>query len=352
MLKDDLQFGIQNWLNYMDYTCIRIIKQIQGLYHRIIRGFSKVDNTQLIHAVIDFGTNTCNLLIAENNGVGTFRVLYEERIVVIIGHGSIRRKKILPEAMEKGLSALTLHEKNIYKYGAKNIRVIATSAIRDASNKFEFIDLVQKQFGWRMEVIDGSREAEYIFRGTVNSIPHLSEKFLVLDIGGGSNEFILAEGDNIIWKKSFNIGVARVMDFISISDPPVQKEIEEIENWYNDQLNELVEICCLHQPRILVGCSAAFDTIKDIQDGNEPDTIIRNPSSIPLNEFYRIHNLLISVDCKKRCQINGIDYKRAEMIIIASIFINLILHKLQIRKLIHTHCSLKEGIMFEMISHF
>jgi exopolyphosphatase / guanosine-5'-triphosphate,3'-diphosphate pyrophosphatase len=304
----------------------------------------------VINAVIDLGTNTFNLLIAESSEQGTFRVLHEERIAVKMGRGGIHKEKLLPEAMERGLNALSLHENNILKFGAANVRVIGTSAIRGAANRDEFIEQVRKQFGWEMEVIDGNREAEYIFSGMVNSLPPLQEKYLVLDIGGGSNEFILAEGNHILWKKSINIGIARVFELFPMSDPPTQVEIAAIEAWFDEHLAPLKEVCAFHQPKILVGCSGAFDTLMDILEGKEPDITFRSASAVPLDEFHRIHNRLISVDRETRCMIRGVDKNRVDMIIIATIFINLILPKLAIRELIHTHFSLKEGVMFEMCS--
>lgn len=302
----------------------------------------------IINAVIDLGTNTFNLLVAETSERGTFRVLHEERIAVKMGRGGIHKEKLLPEAMERGLSALSRHEQNIRKFRATNVRVIGTSAIRGAANRDEFIEMVRNRFGWGMEVIDGNREAEYIFRGTVNSLPPLHEKYLVLDIGGGSNEFILAEGDIILWKRSFNIGIARVLELFPMSDPPTLPEIAGVENWFDEHLAPLKEICNLHHPRVLVGCSGAFDTLMDILEGKEPDATIRKSSFFPLDQFYRIHHSLISVNRESRCLIPGVDKNRVEMIVIATIFINFILRKLAIRELIHTHFSLKEGVMFEM----
>jgi exopolyphosphatase / guanosine-5'-triphosphate,3'-diphosphate pyrophosphatase len=303
---------------------------------------------QIINAVIDLGTNTCNLLIAAPAEGGTFRVLHEERIAVKMGRGGIHKEKLLPEAMERGLTALSLHEINIRKFGASRVRLIGTSAIRGATNRGDFIEMVRSRFGWEMEVIDGNREAEYIFRGTVNSLPPLKEKYLVLDIGGGSNEFILAEGDRILWKKSFNIGIARVLELFPMSDPPSLPEIALVEKWFHSHLAPMRDICSLHQPQVLVGCSGAFDTLMDILEAKEPDATFRKSSVFPLNEFYRIHKTLISVNRESRSLIPGVDKNRVEMIIIATIFINFILRELNIRELIHTHFSLKEGVMFEM----
>jgi exopolyphosphatase/guanosine-5'-triphosphate,3'-diphosphate pyrophosphatase len=331
----------------------------QNLPHRysdvwqknILEGVDEMADLPIVNAVIDLGTNTFNLLIAENSGGGTFRVLHEERIAVKMGSGGINKKKLLPEAIERGLNALSLHEINIRKYGVSNLRIIGTSAIRGASNREEFINLVRERFGWEMEVIDGNKEADYIFRGTLHSLPPLEEKYLVVDIGGGSNEFILAEKDQILWKHSFNIGIARVLELFKMSDPPDLPEIAEVEAWFSEHLTPLKEICKIHQPRVMVGCSGAFDTLMDILEEKVPDATFRKSSYFPLDQFYRIHRLLISVNREDRSLIPGVDKNRVEMIIIATIFINFILRELNIRELIHTHFSLKEGVMFEMFNN-
>ena len=313
-----------------------------------MEGVGKMADLPIINAVIDLGTNTFNLLVAETSGKGSFRVLYEERIAVKMGRGGIHQEKLLPEAMERGLTALSRHEESIRKFGASLVRVIGTSAIRGAANRQEFIDRVSSRFGWKIEVIDGNSEAEYIFRGTVNSLPVLNEKYLVLDIGGGSNEFIIAEGNTILWKKSFNIGIARVLELFTLSDPPTPEEISGVEDWFDCQLTDLKDVCSIHQPKILVGCSGAFDTLMDILEGKEPDATFRQSSSFPISQFDKIHGMLISVGRDRRCLIPGVDQNRVEMIIIATLFIHFILRKLEIREMIHTHFSLKEGVMYEM----
>jgi exopolyphosphatase/guanosine-5'-triphosphate,3'-diphosphate pyrophosphatase len=256
---------------------------------------------------------------------------------------------LLPDAIERGLSALFAYKEKATEYNVSKTRLIATSAIRGASNRDYFISQVREMLDWEIEVIDGDKEAEYIFNGVVESLPLIHEKYLMLDIGGGSNEFILASGKTIIWKKSFNIGIARVLENFRISDPPEKQEIELIEIWFEQELKELTEICLLHKPQILVGCSGAFDTLMDIFEGEDPDVKQRISSDFPLSEYHKIHSELISVNKFNRCLIKGVDHNRVEMIVIATLFINFILRKLHIKRLIHSHFSLREGVMFEMI---
>ena len=300
-------------------------------------------------AVIDLGTNTCNLLIADALPDGSFKTLYDRKLPVKLGRGGIHKDILLPDAIGRGINAFENHAETIRMYNVDRVKVVATSAIRGASNRFEFLAVIKSLFGWDIQILDGDREAELIFKGVRLSIPSGIEKYLILDIGGGSIEFILVEDDNIAWKKSFNIGIARVLELFEISDPISTDEMVTLEAWFAENLRELWEICDLYQPSILVGCSGAFDTFMDIYEQAIPDLKIRKSSELPIDAFLLIHKRLIESDSERRSAMKGMDKVRVEMIVIASIFTNFILEKLNIQKLIHTHFALKEGVMAEFI---
>jgi len=300
-------------------------------------------------AVIDLGTNTCNLLIVDPLHGGLFKTLYDRKLPVKLGRGGIHRDILLPDAIGRGINAFENHAETIKMYSVEQVKVVATSAIRGASNRFEFLSVIKDLFGWDIEIIDGDHEAELIYKGVRISLPEGIGQYLILDIGGGSVEFILAEEDNLIWKKSFNIGIARVLELFKISDPILPDEIVTLEAWFAENLRELWEVCNLHQPTILVGCSGAFDTFMDIYEQAIPDLKIRKASELPLEAYSQIHKKLIRSDSETRSSIKGMDKIRVEMIVIASVFTNFILDKLKIQKLIHTHYALKEGIMADLI---
>lgn len=303
------------------------------------------------YAVIDIGTNTCNLLIAELLPGGSFTTLYDRKLPVKLGFGGIHKQLLLPEAIERGINALQAHAITITDFGVKKVKVVATSAIRGAANRDEFLEIVKQLLGWEIEILDGDREAGLIFNGVSLSLPDQIGKYLILDIGGGSIEFILAHGKNIIWKSSFNIGIARALETIHLSDPVTPAEILNYEQWFDKHLAALWDICKIHQPQTLIGCSGAFDTFMDIYEKAEPDLKIRDVTELPLEEYGIIHDQLIKSDHETRSKMQGMDKMRVEMVVIASVFTNFILRKLQIRKLLHTHYSLKEGVMDRLIAN-
>ncbi len=313
---------------------------------------SRNQNTKAMnrYAVIDIGTNTCNLLIANALNNGTFEPVYDRKLPVKLGRGGIHKDILLPDATERGLKALSHHSVTIKEFEATKVKVVGTSAIRGATNKGDFLAKVKHLLGWDIEILDGELEAELIFRGVRLSLPNGTGKYLIVDIGGGSIEFILANDNQIIWKNSFNIGIARVLEKFPVSDPISYEEIRSIEEWFDEQLKELWFITNVHCPETLVGCSGAFDTFMDIYEKETPDLKIRGISELPVKDFLGIHNQLISTSQEARSQMEGMDISRVEMIVIASVFTNLILRRLSIKRLIHTHNALKEGVMDRFIS--
>jgi len=302
------------------------------------------------YAVIDIGTNTCNLLIANILPDRSFKTVYDRKLPVKLGRGGINKKILLPEAIQRGISALQSHFNTIQHYDVSHIKVVGTSALRGAANRSEFLEKVKHLLGWDIEIIDGELEAELIFRGVRLSLPDGIGKYLIVDIGGGSIEFILANDNEIIWRKSFNIGIARALETIQLSDPVTPAEILAYENWFNEHLQDLWMACERYQPQTLVGCSGAFDTLMDIYEKTEPDLKIRGVSEFPLDDYREIHKRLIHSDHETRSKMDGMDKMRVEMIVIATVFTNFILQRLQIKKLLHTHNSLKEGVMDRLIS--
>lgn len=301
-------------------------------------------------AVIDLGTNTCNLLIAEISRQG-YRILYQGKTGVKLGKGGINNKLLTAEAFQRATAALKKHRKTISNYGAKEVITIATSAVRDASNKAEFVACIQQETGLKLRFISGEEEAGLIFKGVKLAFEHLPGDSLILDIGGGSNEFIQAKNNQIDWKKSFPLGMARVVEQFQISDPVTEKERQDIEAYFNEGLTLLWDQLSRAPASRLIGCSGAFDTITDLIDQIPPDTKFRIQQDISMKDFERISSYVIGSTKAQREQMTGMEPLRIEMIVPAFIFIRLILKKGNISQITQTGFALREGILYEWINH-
>ena len=301
-------------------------------------------------AVIDLGTNTCNLMVAEA-GQGSYHILYQGKVGVKLGKGGIHKNLLTAEAFERAARALKGHRQTILAYGAEKIITIATSAVRDAANKAEFTAHLLKETGLQIKIISGDEEARLIFAGVKLAFGDLKGNNLILDIGGGSNEFIQTKNNDIIWKESFPLGMARVVEQFSISDPVTNDEIRAIEAYFHKGLDNLWKQNKETKTGQLIGCSGAFDTLADLIDQTAPGTKTRVSQKISLQDFERVCAEIIYSTKIQREQMTGMEPLRVEMIVPAVIFIRLVLKKLSIGKITQTDYALREGILHKWINH-
>ena len=302
-------------------------------------------------AVIDLGTNTCNLLIADINST-TYQIKYQGKVGVKLGKDGIHKNILTQEAFTRAISAFITHKQIINQFGGVDKTIaIATSAVRDASNKDSFADTLLRETGIPLTIISGEEEARLIFEGVKLAFGDLPNNSLIMDIGGGSNEFIQIRNNQVHWKKSFPLGMARVIENFKLSDPILPSEIEAIENWFSDGLAGLWEQWSETRPTGLIGCSGAFDTLADLIDNTAPGTKTRTTQEITLSQFNDIAEQIIHSTKEYRTKLPAMEPLRIEMIVPAFILIRLVLKKLMITKITQTDFALREGVLREWINH-
>lgn len=299
-------------------------------------------------AIIDLGTNTCNLLIASYQDK-SYQILYQGKEVVKLGKNGIDKNLLTSDGLERAITAIRKHQERIQQYEVSEILVLATSAIREATNRNWFQQELEKRTGLALHIISGKKEAELIFKGVKLAFNEIDNRSLILDIGGGSNEFILTEAGEPIWKQSFPVGMARVIERIPPSDPITPEEIKQTINWFDSRLNPLWQQLKHIQISMLIGCSGAFDTIADLIDQTDAGTKTRIRQEIIIDDFNRIYEQLIGSTTSERMTMKGMESIRVEMIVPAVIFIRLILEKLTIPKIYQTDFALREGVLYERI---
>jgi len=299
-------------------------------------------------AIIDLGTNTCNSLIAEYDQ-SKYNILYQGKEIVKLGKKGIDKNLLIEDGLQRAIAALKNHLETIRKYQASGIIALATSAIREAHNRSWFLDEVKQQTGIELEVISGEKEADLIFKGVKLAFSEIENQSLILDIGGGSNEFILTESGNPIWKESFPLGMARIIDQMPPSNPITSEEIQQINNYFERGLDSLwkqvenIKIPCL------IGCSGAFDTLVDLIDRTIPGKKIRTKQEVKLDDFLKIYQTLIGSTTGQRMQMKELESIRVEMIVPSVLFMKLVIDRLNIQKIYQTDYALREGVLYELI---
>ncbi len=152
----------------------------------------------------------------------------------------------------------------IKKFQVEKIITTATAGVRSTANGKEFVQALERLFNLKIQIISGDEEAELIYMGVKQAVKFDDKNALILDIGGGSNEFIIANNQGLIWKHSFNLGMARLLDLFNPSDPITSEEIIKVEEYIDSNLSVLYEAVKKFNPQQLIGCSGTFDTFRSM----------------------------------------------------------------------------------------
>jgi len=292
-------------------------------------------------AVIDLGTNTFNLLIVEIIE-GNIHVLHNEKEGVALGMGGINAQMISPEALVRALNALKRFKTVCENHNVILIKAIGTSAIRDAKNAADFLRIVKADADIEIEIVSGPREAELIYKGIAAS-HEFEEHALIMDIGGGSTEFISADQSGIQDVISLNIGVSRIFQLFDLSDPLNESDILKIEQWLDGHagtfFNNRKEI-------VLIGASGSFETFYELIHNQQfPE---KNKSvEISIDHLNDILEAIISTTQEERDQNEWIIPIRKKMAPIAAVKTRWVLKQIPARRIFISPYSLKEGVIFE-----
>ncbi|HEY0245952.1 MAG TPA: exopolyphosphatase [Mucilaginibacter sp.] len=302
-------------------------------------------------AVMDLGTNTFHLLIAEGDADHSHTLL-KITDPVKLGEGGINKGVIQPAAFERGILTMQQFNQHILQYDVDEVKAIATSALRSAANGKDFIDEVKAKTGIVIEIIDGEAEAAYIYKGVKAGGCLSQQNSLIIDIGGGSVEFILSNADTITWKQSFEIGAARLMDKFHQTDPMPVESINELNTYLEERLVELFTATSQHLIKNIIGSSGAFETfaaVIELQKGNPFD--LKKVKSYTFNyaDFLSVTDQLIHSSHQERVNNKGIIPVRVDMIVVAALFTRFIMKKLDISEVIMSTNSLKEGVLANML---
>lgn len=310
-----------------------------------------VNNMDSRIAIVDLGTNTFHLMIVDLKP-SSYEVVFRDRKAVKIGMRGINSDLVTGDALQRALSTLKSFKSVIDAYHTTKIFAFGTSAIRNASNQQEVLTKIKTETGIDVKVISGEEEARLIYLGVRTAVPMGSEKSLIMDIGGGSVEFIIGNNSEIFWKQSFEIGAQRMIEKFHQHDPIQAKELENINNYFDNELSPLLNALKQYHPTTLIGSSGTFDTLSDIYCIKEGLTKNSNSAETPLSfdGFNEIYGELLVKDRSERMKIPGMIELRVDMIVVACTLIDYLLKKYHFQKIRVSNYSLKEGVLADIIN--
>jgi exopolyphosphatase / guanosine-5'-triphosphate,3'-diphosphate pyrophosphatase len=297
-------------------------------------------------AIIDLGTNTFHLLIAEEDGNG-YNIIYRDRLAVKIGMGGINDGIITESAVHRALLAIQSFKNIMDAHRVAANYAFGTSALRNAKNGRDVAGRIKSITGIEINIIPGDLEAHYIYLGVRAALGLGSDKNLIIDIGGGSVEFVLADHDQVFWKQSFEIGAQRLLERFQKHDPILPEEVNDLVEFFEKSLQPLFDALKKYNPFILVGSSGTFDTLSDIfcikHDIHKAPEEIETPLTI--EGFYDIHRELLLKNREQRMQIPGMIEMRVDMIVVASCLVKFLLEVHPFSRIRVSTYSLKEGVL-------
>ena len=302
----------------------------------------------MIFAIIDLGTNTFNLLIGEKLPNHTFKTIFNTKIAVKLGEGSINSGYISDVPFQRGINALKQFQQYLLDYHVEHAYSFATSAIRTASNGNEFIIQAKKKAGISVTIIDGDEEADLIYHGNKMAVKLTDSISLIMDIGGGSTEFILANNQTVFWKQSFLLGAARLLEKFKLSDPLNLEDYQKFNEYLTVELNPLILAAKLYVPIELIGSSGAFDSIIDMIDGEfNVGKISKSQTeyAVQMEHYYFISKMIKASTLNERSAIKGLIDMRTDMIVISILLIDFVLNSLHLSRIRISSFSLKEGVI-------
>jgi exopolyphosphatase / guanosine-5'-triphosphate,3'-diphosphate pyrophosphatase len=304
-------------------------------------------------AIIDCGTNTFNLLVVEFRN-DTFTRIHTTKVAVKLGEGGINSGVIQDVPFKRGLEAMVKFKNELYKLGVEQIHAFATSAIRDAENGKDFKEKVLKHSGIDLKIIEGSKEAELIYKGNRLAMEFGDTPSLIMDIGGGSTEFIIGNKEHIFWKKSYQLGAARLLEKFIPSDPILPKEIAEIYKYLDDELMDLKVAIEKYRPVELIGSSGAFDSVVEMVEAQldgEQFVKERTEYEVDLKNYYIISGMVVQSTLAQRKIMKGLAEMRVDMMVVSCLLINFTLQTFKLNKMRVSTYSLKEGALHEILEN-
>lgn len=297
-------------------------------------------------AIIDLGTNTFNLLLAHRSQ-GQYKTIHQEKVPVKIGLGGINNNIITEAAITRSIAAMRNFKLILNLHKIDKVYAFGTSALRNAINGKEVAAQIETETGISIDIISGDEEANYIYQG-VRTAVNMTEPSLIVDIGGGSVEFIIGNNDTIFWKQSFEIGAQRLLERFQKHDPILASEIEDIRSFLKFSLSSLAGAIEKYKPKVLVGSSGTFDTLSEIHCIRNGQEYLPTASETPLSfqSFHEIKSELITKNRVERLQIRGMLEMRVDMIVVACCLIDYLLGSYKdFQSLRVSSYSLKEGVL-------
>ena len=293
-------------------------------------------------AAIDLGTNTFHMIIVEKTIDNEIKLLCRKRFFVKLADEGF--KTINDKAAERGIKAIKDFKTYLDKFNVKTYKAYATSIFRRANNGIDFANRIEEEIGIKVEIIDGSKESQLIFAGTKAAKALTSGYNLIMDIGGGSVEFIITNGQNIIFNKSYPVGILELFHKFGHKEPFDAQSLDTLQNFLINQTSDLIEQLKKYKIKSMIGTAGSFEVLRNLNNHFENDNLFELYTK-DFNEFYKN---IAHTSYEQRLEILEIPKERKRLIVYAFALIDFSLKISKAETLRVTSFGMKEGMIWEM----
>jgi exopolyphosphatase/guanosine-5'-triphosphate,3'-diphosphate pyrophosphatase len=302
-------------------------------------------------AAIDIGTNSIKLLIASVEDDGTLEVLSREKSLVRLGSETLASGRLPEEAIEAGATTVEQFLRSIRASGADLARAVATCAVREASNAAVFLSAVRRRTGVDVEVISGDEEARLINLAVRSEFPSRLDPLFLVDVGGGSTEFVVSDGSRVLFSESLPLGVVRLADRFSRNDPPSEKDRRAMKKEIKAVAKRAIEGVRKTGFKTCVGTSGTIQSLSQVHESSilGRETLPSGHRTLTRQGLKKVNKLLRRTSSKEKLRISGLDPRRRDISVPGGVLLAWILKRSGADEIVVGERGLREGILLDHV---
>jgi exopolyphosphatase / guanosine-5'-triphosphate,3'-diphosphate pyrophosphatase len=304
-----------------------------------------------IFAAVDIGSNSVRLKVARLRG-RRLHSIHEDREVTRLGEGVFRTNFLSPESMAETVKVLRRFHRTAQRLGTDSVRVVATSALRDARNSQAFLEWVRSATGWTVEIISGLEEARLIHLGLVSNLRLSGATVLMIDLGGGSCELTVSRKEHIRETVSLPLGAVRLTSEFLSHDPPRNGELQRMRGFIAREVGRVAGRIVASRARVAIATSGTAAALAASASHLIHRPHKRRPPTVSRAEMKRISKLISRLPLEGRKKIQGIGPRRAEIIVAGAIVYHELMERCQLRTLRYSPLGLRDGLLAQMAAEY
>ena len=293
-------------------------------------------------ASFDLGTGVFGYIVAERTPEGTFNIIQHDSRFVQLGEGGVHH--ITPEAYNRAYQALYEFTRDIRQIGVEGMAAVGTETLRMASNGPDFVNDVRQNLGLNIDIINGHEEARLNYIATRNHISPMPANSLIMDIGGGSVEFVIGHHDDMLWSGSFKTGMMLLRKAYYRHDPLAPADIADLKAHLAEQFVPLKEALSKFQPvRTLIGNMGTFETLARMIIANKG----KHTNTFSRTDFEQVLTYILPTTLAQRQKMPIIPQERKGHIPVTMLLINEVVEIAHIEQIIASKVGVRHGLLYD-----